>query len=318
MSKTKSYEQLIEWLLDGDPAIVYRTRTELLGESGSQVEALQQSLPVVDGYIKDYFGYRNPENGLWAEGVYLPKWTSTHYTMLELMRMRCPGDYEPYQRGALILLNAECRHAKIWRKREPDICMVAMVGSIVCHGKTRDKRLDELIDYLLDHVQSDGGFNCSWERSQVSSVHTTLTVLEFFLDYESNGYKYRLEEMKAVALKAEAWFMERNIYQQRSNGEPVHKIVTNLPYPTRYKFDILKALEYFADKGTPYHEGMVPALELLVNKRLKSGAWPSTGNHGREKYFDIKDEGRDHRMNTLRALKVVKAYRPELIAGIEG
>lgn len=305
----KSYNELIQWLMDGDPAIVYRTRTELLGESGDQVMALQEALPDLEGYIKAYFSYRNSETGLWAEGIYLPKWTSTHYTMLELMRMRCPGEYPPYQESARILLDGEWGpDNKFWKGRAPDICMVGMLGSIVCHGHITDKGIDHIMDYILGHIQPDGGFNCSWERSQVSSVHTTLTVLEFFLDYENKGYKYRLEEAMAAAIRAEAWFMERHIYQQRSKGEPVHKRVTNLPYPTRYKFDILKALEYFVDRGRPYHEGMRPALDLLFGKRLKSGAWPSTGNHGREKYFDIKDEGKDHRINTLRGLKVLNAY----------
>lgn len=309
----KTYDQLIGWLLEGDPAIVYRTRTELLGEKGAEVQSLQASLPNIDGYIKDYFSYRDPTTGLWANGIYLPKWTSTHYTMLELRRMGCPGDYEPYQRGAHLLLEAESRYSPFWKKRMPDICMVAMVGSIVCYGKIRNTHVDEYIDYILEHRQGDGGFNCSWERSQVSSVHTTLAVLEFFLDYESNGYTYKLDEVKGAVQQAEAWFMARHIYQERTSGIPVHKMVTKLPYPSRYKFDILKALEYFADRGTPYHESMAPALDLLENKRLKTGAWPSTGNHGRVKYFDIKDEGKDHRMNTLRALKVLKAYRPDRV-----
>lgn len=66
--------------------------------------------------------------------------------------------------------------------------MSAMLLSLVCYGKIDDFRINEIVDYILGHQMNDGGWNCAWDsvhnRSVVSSVHTTISVLEAFADYE--------------------------------------------------------------------------------------------------------------------------------------
>lgn len=303
-------QQLIEWILDGDPAIQYKARLELLGEDPHELEALKESLPNVDGYIKEYLLRRDPMSGKWGNGIYIPKWISTHYTLLELKNMNCPGSIEAYRESALILTDDLWYEQGFIRKdRYVDLCVAAMVGSILCHGHIDDVRISEIMDYMLAHIQKDGGFNCSWQTSEVNSVHTTLVVLQFFLDYERYGYTYRLEEVKKAVIPAEECLLERELYKNRKTGEPVLKHVVNMPYPTRYKYDFLKSLEYFVDRSRQYDERMEAAIELLLSKQRKSGAWPCTGNYQGQVHFKIADEGRDHRMNTLRALKVLKAYR---------
>jgi len=311
-----NYNQLIEWLLEGDISIVYRTKKELLNEDNKSLKKLEKRLTHDDGYIKQYLEYRDSKTGLWANGIYLPKYTSTHYTMLELKNLNCPKDLPEYYESALILLDTKWLRGKNG-KRNPDLCVMAMIGSIVSYARIIDSKLYDIVDYILEHVQTDGGFNCSWERSDVSSVHTTLTTLRFFLDYELNDYSYRLKEIKVIALNAERFLLDRNLYQKKNSSITIHKNFINMPYPNRWKFDFLKALEYFVDRGRPYDEGMNPALNLLVDKRLKSGAWSNTRGYGGKEYFKIKDEGRDSRINTLRALKVLKFYRPEAIDKIK-
>jgi hypothetical protein len=308
-----NYDELIKWLLDGDPSIVYRTKKELLNEDETVLEILKQSLPYVEGYINKYLDLRDNVTGLWSKAIYQPKFISTHYTMLELKNMGCPSNIQAYQKSAVALLNTDWLKKSSRGKREPDLCVMAMIGSIVCYGKIKDDRINEIVDYILKHIQTDGGFNCAWERSEVSSVHTTLTTLQFFLDYENNSYCYRLDEILSAVMSAEKFLLVRNLFQRRYDNKPIHKAFLNMPYPTRWQFDFLKALEYFVDRGRPYQKGMKPALDLLENKRLKSNAWPSTGNHPGIEFFKIKDDGRNHRINTLRALKVLRAYRPELI-----
>lgn len=302
-------QELIQWILEGDPAIEYKARKELLYESAESLAMLQRSLIMKEGYIKRYLERRDQETALWANGYYLPKWTSTHYTLLELKNLGCPGDHLAFRQSALVLAdNIWYNHGLILKDRYVDLCVAAMMGSIMCHGKLKDPRIHEIMDYILEHRQDDGGFNCSWQRSEKSSIHTTLTVLQLFLDYEQNGYDYRLDEIQEIRLPGEEWLLDHELYRKRGKDEPIHKSMINMPYPTRWKFDFLKGLEYFVDRGCKYDNRMAPAIDLLMNKRLKTGAWPSTGNHQGQIYFKIQDEGRDHRMNTLRALKVLAAY----------
>jgi hypothetical protein len=307
---------MLQWILSGDPAIQYKIRKELLMENSVELENLYQSLPYVDGYIKRYLELRDERSGMWGNGIYTPKWTSTHYTLLELKNMNCPWNCQPYRASAILLLDCLWKpNGLVSKGKYVDFCVAAMIGSIVSHCRLKDTRMNEIMDYMLNHIQKDGGFNCSWQRSEVSSVHTTLTVLQFFLDYERNGYQYRLQEIEEALLPAEETLLKRELYKRKSDGKPVQTISVNMPYPTRYKYDFLKSLEYFVDRERPYDKRMESAINLLLSKQLKSGAWSSTGNHPGQIHFKIEDEGRENRMNTVRALKVVNAYRPELFSG---
>lgn len=303
-------KELLEWILKGDPAIVYKAKKEIMNTPLEELEKIKNSLPYKEGYIKTYLSNRDNNTGMWGGGIYTPKWISTHYTLLELKNMGCPGDLNEYRESAIILTDS------IWKKngdrgrgKYVDLCVAAMIGSILCHGKIKDKDIYEIIDYILEHIQKDGGFNCFWYKSSVSSINTTLTVLQFFYDVENNGYSYRSEDIKMAVNKSEEWILSHYLYKRKSTGEPMHKMMINMPYPGRYKYDFLKGLEYFADRKRPYDERMKPALDLLKEKRLKSGAWPSTGNHRGLVYVKIEDEGRDNRINTVRALKVINFYR---------
>ncbi|HCJ58663.1 hypothetical protein SDC9_161981 [bioreactor metagenome] len=89
----------------------------------------------------------------------------------------------------------------------------------------------------------DGGWNCAWDsvhnRSTVGSVHTTISVLEAFADYEKNGYDYRPD-------------------------------IISFHYPCRWKYDCFRALEYFVHIGYPYDNRMQNAINL-VKTALKRG-----------------------------------------------
>lgn len=312
-------QELIKWILAGDPAIAYKCRTELLHESGSAVQALQESLPQVPGYIRTYLEAKDPQTGMWGGGIYTPKWTSTHYTLLELKNMKCPGTEPRYKDGVKLLVDVMWHKDGYYKKgrRYLDLCVAGMIGSMLCHGGLTDERIHEIMDYILAHIQPDGGFNCFWQRSQKTSINTTFLILQFFLDYEVNGYTYRLDEAQAAALRAEEWMLEHQLYKRISTGEPMHKMMVQMPYPARYKYNFLVGLEYMVDRGREYDPRMESALKLLESKRLKSGAWPSQGNHPGPVHVKIIDEGRENRMNTLRALKVLSYYN-ELKKNLEG
>lgn len=74
----------IDWLLEGDPVIVYLTHRDLLG-TGESLENLQAGI-ASDGYGAALLGARG-ENGHWGIHYYQHKWTSTHYTLLDLKEL---------------------------------------------------------------------------------------------------------------------------------------------------------------------------------------------------------------------------------------
>jgi hypothetical protein len=67
-------------------------------------------------------------------------------------------------------------------------------------------------------------------------------------------------------------------------------------------------LLYFADTGAPYNPRMDDAIQILLTKRRKDGTWPVQAKHSGKVHFNMEKTGEPSRFNTLRALRVLKAY----------
>lgn len=300
--------ELIQWLMQGDKSIQYQVMRDLLETSEEELQEFQASL-TEEGYIHDYLSMRDNETGMWGGGMYSPKWISTHYTLLELKNLCISPSNQAYGESAELLMESMWYNkGQVRKNRYQDLCVCGMIGSIVCYAKSQNPKLYELVDYVLDHVQEDGGFNCSWPRSHKSSIHTTLTMLIFINDYIKNGYSYRLNEIQQCIGPAREWLLERELFLRQSDGTYVLKNITDTPYPNRYKYDILKALDYFAESKASYDPRMQKALDIIVSKQLKTGAWPQSGNYTGKTFFDMKRDALGSRINTLRVLRVLKAF----------
>ena len=81
-----------------------------------------------------------------------------------------------------------------------------------------------------------------------------------------------------------------------------------LSFPSRWRYDILRALVYFADIGAPYDPRMKDAIDVLISKRRQDGTWPVQAKHIGLVHFDMEQMGAPSRFNTLRVLRVLKQY----------
>ena len=81
-----------------------------------------------------------------------------------------------------------------------------------------------------------------------------------------------------------------------------------LSYPSRWRYDILRALDYFQFAGVDYDNRMDNALEVLLKKRKKDGKWPLQTKHPGQTHFDMEKSGEPSRWNTLRALRLLKHF----------
>ena len=87
-------EHVVAWLLEGDAAIRWQTKRDLLDAPPDEVEA-ERSLVSTTGWGQRLLGRQDP-SGTWAGGLYSPKWTSTTYTLLLLRDCGlAPGHREP-------------------------------------------------------------------------------------------------------------------------------------------------------------------------------------------------------------------------------
>ncbi len=302
---------LVEWLLEGDPSIQYQTKRDLLECLDREMTRMQTEI-ATHGWGKQLLDLRNPETRMWGNGVYSPKWVSTHYTLLQLKDMGIAPTNPIYNDSSKILLE-RLWPDKTWKKEwSPDLCVIAMVNSICCYAKLQSPKIKECIDYLLEKEFSDGGWNCSWDRgAERSSVHTTLTVLEAFRDYEGAGYTYRLEEIMEATPKGQEFLLRKGLFRSERTGEVIHKSMLMLSYPCRWKYDILRCLDYFRSVNKSYDNRMEEALQIIIKKQDRNGFWPVQQKYTGLVHFDMERTGGPSRWNTLRVLRVLKAYKPE-------
>jgi hypothetical protein len=310
----EEYNKLIDWLLSGDVSIQYQVKRDLLNSSKEELTSLQEQIPL-KGWGRKFLSKRDKKSGLWGGGIYTPKWISTHYTLLDLKNLCIPQTNKEYRESSEILLD------RLWfnngivaKNRLQDICVSGMLLSICGYAKIQSPKFNEIIDYLIHHHLTDGGWNCNWARgSKVSSVHTTLTVLEGIHDLESNKYYYRIEELNSLRDKAHEFLLKRNLYKSLSTGEPIDNNFLALTYPCRWRYNTLRCLDYFQSVNTPYDIHIQDAINILISKRSKNGKWKVQHRIAGQVHFDMEKTGDYSRWNTLRALRVLKKYSVENI-----
>jgi hypothetical protein len=302
-------QDIINWLLEGDVAIQYQTKKDLLGVDD---KSLQERI-ATEGWGKAFLSKRKAD-GHWGKRFYEPKWISSHYTLLDLRNLWVSPDH-PLIRDSIktILENEKGKDGgvnPIGSVQLSDVCVNGMFLNYASYFGAEEALLESIVDFLMNEKMGDGGFNCRSNRSGAhhSSLHSTISVLEGITAYERNGYTYRIEELRAAKESSIEFILLHQLFLSDRTGEIIHKDFLKLPYPSRWKYDILRALDYFQHSDTPWDERMQPAIEVLMKKRNKSGTWNVQAKHPGQLHFEMEKAGKPSRWNTLRAFRVLKHF----------
>ncbi len=89
-----------------------------------------------------------------------------------------------------------------------------------------------------------------------------------------------------------------------------------LSYPSRWRFDILRGLDYLRSRKAGYDKRMDAALEKLIQKRRSDKRWPLQMKHPGQVHFDMEEPGHPSRWNTLRALRVLAHFKMDFFKGV--
>ncbi|MCF8266803.1 MAG: hypothetical protein K9I69_01885 [Ignavibacteriales bacterium] len=301
-------KQIIHWLLEGDVAIQYQVHRDLLGEDRSDIQLRIEE----EGWGRQFLSARNP-NGHWGERFYQPKWISTHYTLLDLRCLNPGRDNSVIRQTiALTLKNDKSNDGGIRlgpsTSDYSDVCVNGMFLNYASYFKTEEKSLHSVVDSLLKEIMPDGGFNCRTTRcgAKHSSLHSTISVLEGLTEFLKAGFGYRRTEIQKAIESAEEFLLIHRLYLSDRTGKIISDAFLKLHYPCRWKYDILRALDYFQYSGRAYDFRMNPALEILERKQNKAGTWNLSSAHPGQTHFLMEQSGKPSRWNTLRALRVLK------------
>src|SRR5437773_3981469 len=218
------------------------------------------------------------EDGQWAGGACFPSqsiyqsvknqgqpWISTLPT-LQLLHDFGVDPHSDRVRRAVAMVRDGCRweHAgQPFFSGEVEPCINGMVVAL---GVYFDQDVDEVVARLLGEQLEDGGWNCEVENGSVrSSFHTTIRVLEGLLAHErATGGS---AESIAARRRGEEYLLERKLFRRRSTGAVVDPAWLQFSFPTRWHYDVLRALEYFQAAGDPPDPRVAEAIALRGSKQ---------------------------------------------------
>ena len=176
---------VIDWLLDSDPAIRWQVMRDLTDAPAEDVAA-ERAKVAREGWGAAVLAAQRAD-GSWAGGAYAPEWTSTT-SSLQLLRAFGVDPTEESVRRALALVRANVK----WEyddlpyfDGEVEPCIN---GQAVAIGAYFGQDVRVIVDRLLTEQMADGGWNCEQEPERGGSTRgsfdTTINVLEGLLEYE--------------------------------------------------------------------------------------------------------------------------------------
>ena len=303
---------VVEWLLEGDPAIRWQVKRDLL-DAPFRTERKQVAK---EGWGRKLLALQCDDGRLTKErgsngyrGLYNPKFTSTTYTLLLLRRFGIEPANRQCRRGCDVLVDGsqwfDDGSVGPWNSRRSssrrtDTCVCGMFLGLLSYFDHDIELRHGLIGYLREQQKPDGGWNCM--RSHVSSVHSTLTTLEgLHLAQE----RMPSRELNASIRRGQEYLLERHLMRSKRTGELINAKFLQFSFPPRWKYDVLRALEHFRDTDTR-DARLEEAVSLVLKKRTKSGTWELRNRHSGETHFEMEKAGKPSRWNTLRALRVLR------------
>lgn len=296
-------QDVTEWLLEGDPAVRWQVLQDLVGAPPDAVAAERQRV-ATEGWGAQLLAAQD-EAGTWAHGLYLPKWTSTTYTLLLLRWLGLPeGDPRAVHGCRCLWEGATYTDGGLtFGSNTPETCITGMLVALASDFHYADLRLDAAVTWLLRDQLADGGWNCRAIRtgSRHGSFHTSITVLEALHAYRIAGGAIDVREASA---RGRAFFLLHHLYRSHTTGRIARSEFTRFPFPPQWHFDILRGLEYFRASGSPPDPRLADAVEKVRSAQGPDGRWKRYPPYPGRQWFPLEPPGAS-RIATLRCLRVL-------------
>jgi hypothetical protein len=165
--------------------------------------------------------------------------------------------------------------------------------------------VEAIVERILGERLDDGGWNCEVENGSVrSSFDTTINVLDGLSEFErATGGS---ADVAAARHSGEEYLLERSLFRRKSTGEVADPAYLEFAFPYYWRYDVLRALDYFRRSGADPDPWMAEAVEVVRSKGQPDGRWLLDRIHPGRVHFDVEGAvGTPSRWNTLRALRVL-------------
>lgn len=305
---------IMDWLLDSDPAIRWQVLRDLTDAPPGEVAA-ERSRVAVEGWGAELLALQ-ADDGRWDGGTYRPgwvdhskpffdAWTATHFSLQALRDFGLDPDSPEARRGvALVRDDVRWRaNDALYFDGETEPCINGIALAV---GAYFGEDVDGIVERLVAEQLPDGGWNCWAEYgATVSSFHTTICVLEGLLEWEQTGGASR--RVTEARRGGEEYLLARGLFRRRSTGEVADPRFTMFSFPTRWYYDVLRALDHLRKGAEEPDDRCAEAIDLVKGRRDRDGRWPLENVHQGPTHLDMEGpEGAASRWNTLRAMRVLR------------
>jgi hypothetical protein len=313
--------ELLEWLLDSDPALRWQVERDLAG-AREQVWRATKARVATEGFGARLVALQDPD-GQWAAGAYFPgdfdfaaaeaeqepgqPWTATTWSLNSLREWGLDASVLA-DTGERLAANSRWEYDDLpYWGGEVDCCINAFT---LANGAWLGVDVAPLVDWFVEHRLADGGWNCEWvDGSARSSFHSTLNSLKGLLWYDTlTGGS---ETTRDLRRSGEEYLLSRGLYRRLSTGEPVGPWTSEFTFPYRWVYSVLNAADYFRSSaffdGCPPDPRLADAVELIRAARQPDGRWVQGRTHPGRVWFDIDvPTGKPSKWLTLHATRALE------------
>ena len=309
---------VLDWLLDSDPALRWQVQRDLAGAS-PETWGLTRARVATEGFGARLLSKQDAD-GQWAGGAYFPAgyfgspeadqpgqpWTATTWALKDLREWGLDGSLLT---GTAEKLAANSRweydNLPYWGG-EVDVCINSFT---LANGAWLDADISQLAAWFPAHLLDDGGWNCEAEEgnSTRSSFHSTLNAIRGMLAYERITGDTKLRNPRR---RGEEYLLQRRLLYRVTTGEPVGEFATQFVYPNRYRYSALAALDHFRDAAlldeTSPDPRLAEAVNVVRNARRSDGRWVQAAPLQGRTWFEIDaSEAQPSRWLTLNGTRVL-------------
>ena len=303
---------VIEWLLEGDPAIRWQVLRDLTDASPDEVDA-ERARVAYEGWGARLLALQGGD-GLWEGGACFPAayaggepgqpWTATMHTLQTLQIFGLdPSSAAAGRAIPLVAEHGRWEHAgQRYFDGEVEPCIN---GRTIETGAYFGLDVAAIVERILGERLADGGWNCEAENGSVrSSFHTTIDVLDGLVEFErATGASDAVREARRGG---EEYLLERNLFRRKSTGEVADPAFFDFAFPYYWRYDVLRGLDYFRQSGAVPESRMAESVAVVQSKRQPDGRWLLDRIHPGRVHFELEDGVEaPSRWNTLRALRVL-------------
>lgn len=303
---------VVDWLLDSDPAIRWQVLRDLVGAPVEEVHA-ERARVAAEGWGAALLAAQ-ADDGRWDAGTYRPgwadddrpffdAWTATHFVLQQLVDLGL-DPASPPARAAIERVRANVRwehDGEPYFDGEVEPCINGVALTVAAHFEQDG---DRIVDSLLGTQLTDGGWNC-WAAygARVSSFHSTICAVEGLLAWGRAGGSPAA--VAAARAAGEEYLLARGLVHRLTTGEVADPRMTMLSYPVRWYHDVLRGLEHF--RSADRHDDRLADAVTVLRAKAIDGRWTLENTHQGTTLLDFEEgEGWPSRWVTLRALRVLR------------